>query len=312
MYRSPYLRNQTKNYVPEMCAAVLIGRNPDRYGFQAAPDAPFVYETVQVRSATKLGAIARAAGVSEAQIKDLNPQLLRGTTPPGAYEVRVPVGRGLEAQRKLGGRSASPAPAGRTYRIRKGDTLAKVARRFHVEPQDLLDANQIPASGFRAGRRIEIPPPGGVDEPAPRMREEEKPSAPEKPLEPIPAIPDGAGGEQAPRSAPAQGGVYRAVPGDTLAKIARAQGLSLGDLIRLNPEGARHLAVGDEVLFPESGARTAATQVPVRPRFHAVARGETLSAIASRYGLSVQELKRWNGLRSDRLRAGQRLRLAPR
>ncbi|HZU52315.1 MAG TPA: LysM peptidoglycan-binding domain-containing protein, partial [Holophagaceae bacterium] len=211
------------------------------------------------------------------------------------------------------GRSASPAPAGRTYRIRKGDTLAKVARRFHVEAQDLLDANQIPASGFRAGRRIEIPPPGGVDEPAPRMREEEKPSAPEKPLEPIPAIPDGAGGEQAPRPAPAQGGVYRAVPGDTLAKIARAQGLSLGDLIRLNPEGARHLAVGDEVLFPESGARTtAATQVPVRPRFHAVARGETLSAIASRYGLSVQELKRWNGLRSDRLRAGQRLRLAPR
>jgi membrane-bound lytic murein transglycosylase D len=315
MYRSPYLRNQTKNYVPEMCAAVLIGRNPDRYGFQAAPDAPFVYETVQVRSATSLRSVARTAGVGEAAIKELNPQLLRGTTPPGAYEVRVPVGRGLGAQRKLGGAPAGPSEGTGRYRIRKGDTLAKVARRFHVEPQDLLDANGLTASEFRAGRRIEIPAPAASNEPAPQMRadetpQEEKAPGSEKPLEPIPAIPDGAGSGQASQPAPT-GGTYRAVPGDTLAKIARAQGLSLGDLIRLNPEGARHLAVGDEVILPSGGAQGSAATVPPRPSYHIVARGETLSSIAGRYGLGIQDLKRWNGLRSGQLRAGQRLRLAP-
>ncbi|HET8901782.1 MAG TPA: LysM peptidoglycan-binding domain-containing protein [Holophagaceae bacterium] len=252
MYRSPYLRNQTKNYVPEMCAAVLIGRNPGSYGFQAAPDTPFVYETVQVRKPTNLRIVARSAGVSEAAIKELNPQLLRGTTPPGAYEVRVPVGTGLEAQRRLGG-----LPPG---------------RRAPVEREE-----PTPVSGT--------------------------------PLDAIPTIP----GESSQAQASA-GSTYRARPGDTLAKIARAQGLSLSELIRLNPEAAQHLGVGDVVTLP-GGARGEVPVSPapaVRPRFHTVRRGETLSSIAGRYGLGVAELKRWNGLRSGRLRAGQRLRLSPR
>lgn len=259
MYRSPYLRNQTKNYVPEMCAAVLIGRNPDRYGFQEVADAPFVYETVQVQRATNLRVIARNAGVSEQAIKDLNPQLLRGTTPPGAYEVRVPVGRGLEAQRKLGG----------------------VTRGRRAEP---------PAFRGQAESLAE----GGT------------------PLDGIPSIPGGLAEPRAASQA-AEGGTYRARPGDTLAKIARAQGVSFADLVRLNPGGAQHLGVGDAVALPGAAAMAPPVSKPsARPRFHKVRSGETLSAIADHYGLSIAELERWNGLRSGRIRAGQRLRLAPR
>lgn len=251
MYRSPYLRNQTKNYVPEMCAAVLIGRNPESYGFQASPDAPFVYETVQVRKPTSLRVVARSAGVSEAAIKELNPQLLRGTTPPGAYDVRVPVGKGLETQRKLGG-----LPPG---------------RRAPVEPEE-----PAPDSGA--------------------------------PLDAIPSIPDGSGRAQA-----AAGATYRARPGDTLARIARAQGVSFSELVRLNPEAAKHLGVGDPVALPGGATGEAAPVGPVlRPRVYTVRRGETLSSIADRFGVTVPELKRWNGLRSVRVRAGQRLRLAQR
>ncbi|HET6330370.1 MAG TPA: LysM peptidoglycan-binding domain-containing protein [Holophagaceae bacterium] len=314
MYRSPYLRNQTKNYVPEMCAAVLIGRNQESYGFQASPDAPFVYETVQVRSATSLRVVARNAGASEAAIKELNPQLLRGTTPPGPYEVRVPVGKGLETQRRLGGLPASQREDLGSYRIRKGDTLAKVAKRFNVEPDELLQANRISKSGFRAGRRIVIPPPAAAGEPAPREGEE-KPPVNRTPLDAIPSIPGGLAQAQTPPALAPADISYRARPGDTLARIARAQGVSFSELVRLNPEAVKHLGVGDVVTLPgKEGASAAAPGAPgspvLRPRIYTVQRGETLAAIADRFGVTIPELKRWNRLRSAQVRAGQRLWLA--
>ncbi|HEU4952034.1 MAG TPA: LysM peptidoglycan-binding domain-containing protein [Holophagaceae bacterium] len=315
MYRSPYLRNQTKNYVPELCAAILIAHHPDRYGFQAPPETPFTYETVEVRTMTSLKVIARCAGVPEADIKALNPQLLRGSTPPGDYDVRVPVGTALEAQRKLSGVGPKDRHGFRSYRLRRGDTLERVARRFKVDPQDLLDANRVPASAFRPGRSVLIPPPGEAPQVPlhPRSAPSEAPAPGEgsaRPLEPLPALPaDAPGGEAAAQ------GTYRAQPGDTLARIARAKGLSLGDLIRLNPEAAKRLQVGDLVRLPGPGSEVPpppAADPGARPRVHVVRSGETLSTIAERYHLSVRELQRWNGLRSTRLRAGQRLRLSPR
>ncbi len=331
MYRSQYLRNQTKNYVPELCAAILVGRNPERYGLKVDQETPFIFETVQVNGMTSLRVLARSAGVDEDTLKVLNPELLRGSTPPGSYTFRVPVGRGLETQRRL----AQVAPGQRTdfdaYKIKRGDTLAKLAKRFHVEPEDLMDTNHLARGEFKPGRRIQIPPPSlgrsgeGSGTGAPAMDE--------RPLESLPSIPAAAAGNapaetlppapaatlpgaQAPSAAPPvpsveksepEGPVYRARPGDTLAKIARAKGLSFGELVRLNPEASRKLSVGDAVGRPGGAAAAPAT-----PKVHVVRRGETLAAIAERYGLGVSELKRWNRLRSGRVRAGQRLRLAAR
>ncbi|MBS1767408.1 MAG: LysM peptidoglycan-binding domain-containing protein [Acidobacteria bacterium] len=321
MYRSPYLRNQTKNYIPEMCAAVLIARNPQSYGFAPSGDRPFVFETIQVPGRTRLSRVASAAGVAESDIRALNPQLLRGETPPGgSYEIRVPVGCALQAQRRFAGVTSAKDDGFESYTLRRGDTPAKVARRFGVEEQDLLKVNRLRASAFRPGRRIRIPepaespsqppalppalpptlpPPGIQAMPAAVPSPAPAPVAP-SPVTPIPAIPGDA--------PPSNDTVYRAKPGDTLAKIARAHGLSLAESMRLNPAAAEHLAVGDAVILP-AGVPAAPTK---RPSLHVVRRGETLFAIASEYRLTVAELKRWNHLRSTRLRAGQRLRLAPR
>lgn len=305
MYRSPYLRNQTKNYIPEMCAAVLVARNPESYGFQAASDVPFTYETVTVGRMTSLRVIARGAGVSESEIKALNPQLLRGSTPPGAYEVRVPVGRGLAAQRHFAGLGPAEPEEGefKTYKLRSGDTLARVARRFHVDPQDLLEANHLQASAIRPGRRIIIPEPSSAPANPPAAAAKPtaaQPEVPAAPLAPIPPLPG------QPASAPTS---YKAQPGDTLAKIARVQGVSFSELVRLNPAAAQHLEPGDTVTLPGGAAPK---QAGATPAFHLVRRGETLYSIAETYGISASDLKRWNRLRSGRLRAGQRLRLSPR
>jgi membrane-bound lytic murein transglycosylase D len=189
--RSRWLRTETKNYVPELCAAILVGRNPERYGLRIAPLVPYAYETVAVSSMTSLTVLARCAGTEAATLKILNPELLRGSTPPGMYQLRVPPGMAMDCLRQL-----SRLPVGkrldfRTYTVRKGDTLTKVARRFKLSSDDLLAANDLTEKQFRPGKRVLVPPP-----PAIALVEEDLASRREgasalwdRPLPPLPATP---------------------------------------------------------------------------------------------------------------------------
>lgn len=91
-----YLRSETREYVPQLIAAALVGKDPTRYGITVEPLPPLAYDSVNVPGATPLAAVASASGVSLARIRELNPQFLRGLTPPGAAsQVRVPAGQGL-------------------------------------------------------------------------------------------------------------------------------------------------------------------------------------------------------------------------
>jgi membrane-bound lytic murein transglycosylase D len=91
-----YLRSETREYVPQLIAAALVGKDPSRYGITVDPLPPFAFDSVSVPGATPLAAVATASGASMEEIRELNPQYLRGLTPPGATsQVRVPQGRGL-------------------------------------------------------------------------------------------------------------------------------------------------------------------------------------------------------------------------
>ncbi|HEY3399128.1 MAG TPA: LysM peptidoglycan-binding domain-containing protein [Geothrix sp.] len=359
--RSRWLRTETKNYVPELCAAILVGRNPERYGLRILPLTPYVYETVSVSAMTSLAVLARCAGTDAATLKVLNPELLRGSTPPGNYTLRVPPGKAVECLRQLARMPAGKRLDFQHYTVRKGDTLAKVAKRFKVAPDDLLDANDLTAKQFKPGKRLLVPPPPGVAldprdlapkiervkllgdrplEPLPGLPVETEPadspavtaSAPKDPAplaatsgtalaDPAvvtppptpapPAIPSPASSVPASEPEPA-GPTYRAKPGDTLAKIARAQRLSLGQLMRLNPDAVKALHPGDVVRLPGSGPAAVSKGAAAIPKSHVVQRGETLAAIGRKYDLDPKDLKAWNRLKGDRIQAGQRLQLAPR
>ncbi|WP_243301110.1 lytic transglycosylase domain-containing protein [Geothrix oryzisoli] len=352
--RSRWLRTETKNYVPELCAAILVGRNPERYGLNIVPMTPYVYETVTVPTMTSLAVLARCAGTDSATLKALNPELLRGSTPPGSYTLRVPPGKALECLRQLARMPAGKRLDFQHYTVRRGDTLAKVAKRFKLAPDDLLDANDITARQFKPGKRLLVPP-------APSLALDARDLAPriervkllgDRPLEPLPVVPADPGPAAAPggavagkvedSAAPAlpkatasaaveppaaaaerpptaavrepasEGATYRAKPGDTLAKIARARKVPLGQLMRLNPVAAKALHPGDTVRLPGSDASGSAQPATATPRSHLVRRGETLAAISRKYGLDPEDLKAWNRMKGDRVQAGQRLRLVPR
>ena len=91
-----YLKQETKDYVPQMIAAALISKDPEKYGFVGIEyEEPLRYEKVKVPEVTDLLTIARACETSVEEIKDLNPELLKGCTPSKDpdYEVKIPFGR---------------------------------------------------------------------------------------------------------------------------------------------------------------------------------------------------------------------------
>ena len=88
-----YLRSETREYVPQLIAAALVAKDPVRYGMEFHPRAPFAYDSVHVPARTPLAAVAKATGTTLSALRELNPHILRGMTPPGARSlVRVPVG----------------------------------------------------------------------------------------------------------------------------------------------------------------------------------------------------------------------------
>src|ERR1043165_6585759 len=91
----PYIAQETRNYVPNILAVILIAKNPEKYGFKGIkPDAAMSYDVVQVPTATSLQLVADATDTNVDYIRSLNPELKRDITPRGdAYNVRIPAGR---------------------------------------------------------------------------------------------------------------------------------------------------------------------------------------------------------------------------
>jgi membrane-bound lytic murein transglycosylase D len=348
--RSRWLRTETKNYVPELCAAIVVGRNPDRYGVHIAPLVPYVYETVTVSSMTSLTVLARCAGTDAAVLKTLNPELLRGSTPPGTYQLRVPPGKAMDCLRQLAHMPAGKRLDFQTYLVKKGDTLAKVAKRFKLTADDLLAANDLTAKQFRPGKRLLVPPPPAIALEGHNLASgtERVKDLGDRPLAPLPAMPrdldisaEASEKTEMPPQLPAavppvsvpmvqaepvspsamlstgpvtpapvpSTSILHAKQGDTLAKIARSHQVSLGELMRLNPEAVKTLHPGDEVRLPSSPGEP--KTIPAAST-HKVQKGDTLASIARKYGVDPSDLKAWNRLKGDRLQAGQRLRLSPR
>jgi len=125
-----YLRNETREYVPQLIAAALIAKDPDRYGLKINKLAAYSYDSVRVGPSTPIAAIAHAADEKVSSIQELNPQILRGMTPPrDSFFVRLPAGKADSFAVAFDALPSSERSAYKIVEAKKGESIGTIARR---------------------------------------------------------------------------------------------------------------------------------------------------------------------------------------
>jgi len=324
-----YLKPETKNYVPKILAAAILGKYPERYGLTQEVtewSEPLAYDIVTVGEATDIGLIAEITGATEEQIQDLNPALRQWCTPPGDtdFDVHIPPGAAEGFHERLAQIPPEERLTFKRYKVRSDDSLSKIASRHGVSVDSVVTMNNIRnRNRISVGQYLVIP-----------VR-----AAPPKPRDIRHVV----------------------VTGDTLHKISNRYGVTIDELKDWNTLDSDTIALGTTLTIHLGGwaavavaassssvdadasadATTATTQEPpadapasaassdatadatpappaaapastaptasTAPITHIVAAGDTLGAIALRYDTSVADIKAANSLTSDRIQIGQKL-----
>ncbi|HKB72276.1 MAG TPA: LysM peptidoglycan-binding domain-containing protein [Thermoanaerobaculia bacterium] len=154
------LPRETRLYVPSVIAAALIDKNQEHYGFRVDPEAPVEFETATLGKPVDLRRVAKACGVAYDELAELNPELRTFVTPREStgYSLRVPRGLARAVEQKAEALPEAAVPALRRHRVRKGETLARIARRFGVTASALAEANDLPLRARLAPRRTLVIP----------------------------------------------------------------------------------------------------------------------------------------------------------
>ncbi len=291
LYDTRFLRRETKDYVPKLIAAALIAKQPEKYGFERTIGIDAIrYDSIIVPDATGLDVLARLADTSVAALRELNPHYIHLVTPPRQEAVvRLPAGSG----ELVTSRFAALEPTARVsyveHSVLRGQTVGAIARMYRVSAQRIADANPgIRVNRLRTGTRLVIPTSF------------------------VPAVPEPSARRAIARAGGSTAIRYRVRSGEslwtislkyntTVAKLRELNALSVGETLKAGQVIRVPAPVRAEALEPVSSAG-------MGDRSHVVRRGETLSSIASRYGVALSSLRDANGLNTTSLiKAGTRL-----
>jgi membrane-bound lytic murein transglycosylase D len=280
------LRKQTENYVPLYLASIIIAKEPERFGFYVDPAHPLSWDEVDVSKPIELKVLARHLSCSVDELQLLNPELLRGVTPPGTspYRVRIPEGKGPLFTSVYELIPQSERTEWVRHTIGRGETLSTIARRYGVSMQAIQDANKLKSNRIVAGHDLIVPVPVGAVE---RV--------------------------EGHTIQPSETGEYRVRAGDALWDIAKAHNTSAEWLVSHNNISSRHKIYPGQILkVPGGAASPSSAPAPAAGTYaeYRVRPGETLWEISSRHGLSVSRLAQLNNISArGRIYPGQTLRV---
>lgn len=155
-----YLKLETKRYVPKLIAAIIIAKDPKKYGFDTVQrEKPLAYDTLGVGPGLNLKAVALISNGDIKEIRRLNRELRKGTTPANRarYQVKIPVGSKELAAKNLSRLHSIVSTGYKTHIVRKGETLRRICRRYGINKTTLLKVNNIRQNQMRVGKRLRIP-----------------------------------------------------------------------------------------------------------------------------------------------------------
>jgi membrane-bound lytic murein transglycosylase D len=156
------LTEETRNFVPKFVAIALIAMDPKKYGLNDVQyESSLDYEEVEVNRPTKLVTLAQLAETDVAVIKELNPALLRGSTPPSeaSFRINLPVGKTPVFLAKLNEKTPekdAESPRVVTHEVKQGETLFSISRFYGLDVRALMDLNGLTTTRIRIGQRLRI------------------------------------------------------------------------------------------------------------------------------------------------------------
>ena len=295
------LPRETKNHIPKFYAALILGSNPEEYGFSTAKATVPETETVPVDGCVDFDVLADCAGTDAQTLSELNPALVRRCTPPDAatYDVRVPAGTGQKTQLALAALPPSARIRWAHHVVRRGETLSRIAQGYRTTVDTIVEANRLTSRHrLRVGQELLIP-----------QGQSSAAGLPSLALADASPTPRRSSSSSSSLSATTVHTVRR---GDTLSTIAQRYGTSTGQIRRLNKVG-RHIYPGQRLKVPDARRSTKSSEAAPSTdgaKFVKVQPGDTLWNISKRTGVSVSELLRANNLhRSSLIKAGQVIRI---
>ena len=220
LYKRNNLPGETKSYVPEILAAIIIANNPTQYGFdEVTLDPPVLTDTVTINYSVDLHLVSDLVGAPMDELVALNPSLLRFVTPPDtSFDLHLPPGTAAQYAQHIAEIPEPKRNAWRYHRVVAEDTLASVAHAYHVAVAELAAANQLDEDDSIRGVEALVVPVAPAATPSARMV------------------------------------LYTARKGDTLVTIADRFGVSLSQLRRWNKITGIKVTPGSRLHVAESGS----------------------------------------------------------
>jgi membrane-bound lytic murein transglycosylase D len=147
LYHRNVLPQETKNYVPIIIAAAIMAKNPQQYGLQSfTPDPPLVTDVVTTDYSVDLHLVSDLVGAPMQEVADLNPSLLRMTTPSDTpFELHLPAGSKDLYQKRIAEIPVDKRTQWRFHKVAPGETLETVAHDYHVSSSEIVFVNQLEA-----------------------------------------------------------------------------------------------------------------------------------------------------------------------
>ena len=301
LIRHRYLKQETKDYVPKMLAALTIAKDPEKYGFgDVAYEAPLDLRTVTVPGGTDLATVARLLDVPVETICEWNPELRRFCTPPNRerYDLRLSVDAARLAEERMEEIRTEAKVTFLQHNVRKGESLQALADRYKTTVPVLMELNGLKRNALGRNARLVIPVTGLM----------ENESVPGTEISPDQLTMAHMRVVEGSRRARIRGGrspepedSVTVRKGDTMARLAKRHGVRAKSLASANGlKTTSKLKVGARLVLPPSSAG-AARDSGKRTARYKVHKGDTLDQIARVYGVPVDRLADRNRLKKAQL-----------
>ncbi len=284
------LPRETSDYVPKLLAVVDLIKNKKKYGINlpAIANKPHV-ELVSPDIQFDLSIAAQYAGISLIQLQDLNPAYNHwSTSPNGPYHLLLPVDSIDKFKVNLKENGSQGFKLTR-YKVKSGDSLSYIAQKYNTSISSIKRANKLKKSGIRIGQHLMIP------------------ILKENPETLTRSVYD----KMKKREAKATGNnkyVYTVKSGDSLWSIAKEKNISITDITRWNNlSKEKALLKGQKITLYQNEASSLSAST--RKIIYDIKDGDSLSTIAYNHKVSISDLKRWNSLKNDIIKPGQKLTL---